>query len=146
MMAPCLAFFMVCLQFCNCLNFAKNTLGKFLDGAAASGRLAGEESGIDLIECGKITHISDKAGGLYYLFRGGSGGREQGADIAAALLRLGGDALGNVSCDGVHGDLAGAVDKISGDNCLGIGSNGGGCIGCGNDLHKDYPFLFFLLV
>ena len=133
------------LNLCNGFDLAQNAFGQFLHRAAASGRLSGEIFGIDRIECGEIRHVGDEAGGLDHLFRGGASGFQKGADIAAALLGLGGDAFGDGTGGRIHGDLTGAVNKIAGDDSLGIGTNGCGGMGGGDDLHGNLPFVYSAL-
>ena len=130
------------LQLRNRLDLAQDVLGQGLDGAAAPGRLAGEVLGVDLVEGGEVGHVGDEAGGLDDLGQVGAGGGQDGGHIAAALLGLGGDALGDIAGGRIHGDLAGAENEGTCDHALGVGADGGRGVGGGDDGHGE--FLRFL--
>ena len=129
------------LQLRDGLDLAQDILRQLSDGAAAPGGLAGEELGIDLVEGGEIAHVRQEAGGLDHPAKVRARGLQNGGNIAAAALRLGGDALGDIAGGGIHGDLAGAENKRAYDHALGIGADGGGRVFGRDDSHDITSFL-----
>ena len=122
---------------------SEDALGQVLHGHAGAGGLRGEILGIDLVEGGEIAHVGQEAGGLEHLVEAGAGGFQDGAHVLAALLRLGGDAGGHLAGGGVHGDLAGGIDKTVHFKTLGIGTDGaGGVLGFQN-FHVDSLLFVF---
>ena len=137
----------MCLQLCDGLDLAQNVLRQGLHGAAAPGGLTHKVFCVDLVEGGKIGHVRDEAGGLDDLGQVGAGGLQNGGNILTAPLGLGGDALGDIAGGGVHGDLTGAENQRACDHALGIGADGRGGVGGGDDSHADYlPFVKYYAV
>ena len=114
------------------LDLAEDALGQFLHGHAAAGGLGGEVLGVHLVEGGEVAHVRQEAGGLHHALEGDAGGLQNGAHVLAALVRLGGDALGDGAGGGIHGDLAGGDDQVAEGIALGIGPDGAGGVGGGD--------------
>ena len=132
------------LQLRDGLDLTQDILGQRLHGTAAPGGLAYEKLRIDLVEGGEVAHVCDEAGGLDHLAKVGAGGGQDSGHIAAALLRLGGDALGNGAGGGIYGDLTGAEDERTYDHALGVGADGSGGVFGRDDSHGEYLLLIML--
>lgn len=94
---------MGCLLDGDGFHLAQNALGQFLHSHSAAGGLGGEELGIGLVEGGEVAHVRQEAGGLDHVFKAYTGGGQDGAHVLAALLGLGGDALGDGAVAGSTG-------------------------------------------
>ena len=106
-------------NFGNNLDLAEDSLGKVLDCDAASCGLYYEELGIYFVECRKIIHIREEAGGLYDLVIIGACSLEDRSYVSACLGGLLRDAaLDDLAGRGNDGDLSRSKEKISGNNAL----------------------------
>ena len=125
------------LKLGNGLDFAEHALGQGLDGYAGASGLGDEVLGIDSVEVSKVAHVCQKADGLDDVLKLGAAGLQNGLDVFAGLLRLGGDALAHAAVGGVDRDLAGAEDEVAADVALGVGADGGGGLFGTDDEHDD---------
>ena len=67
-----------------------------------------------------------------------TGSFEDSAHIAAALVSLCGDALGDCAGGGVYRDLAGGEDETAHGVALRVGADGAGSFFGADDVHIDY--------
>ena len=101
--------------------------------AHACGLVGGEElrvDGIHRAEIGDVLEEDRRLGDIGILQ---AGGRQDGADVLERLAGLRLDAFGHLSVGRVDGELSGHVERAIEFNGLGIGADGFGCGGCGND-------------
>ena len=115
---------------------------------AAGGVLAlGEELGIHRVHGGEVAHVLQEHGGLDHIVHGQAGGLHNGLDVAEHLAGLLLDAAGNELAGlGVKGYLAAGDQEAAAVDGLGIGADGGGSIGGGDDLlHNRASSLYSIL-
>ena len=72
------------------------------------------------------------------LVKAHAGSFEDSAHIAAALVSLCGDALGDCAGGGVYRDLAGGEDETAHGVALRVGADGAGSFFGADDVHIDY--------
>ena len=122
---------------CDCLDLTQHTLGQSFYRHAAAGRFGNKIFLIHGIELGKVSHISQETGCFEHLLKGHAGGLQDSADIFAALLRLGSDAIRYLTIIWIYRDLTRgenqAVDLIT----LGIGSNSGRGFSSVDNVHDN---------
>ena len=133
------------LCLCHGLDLAQDTLGQILDSNAAAGGLGGKILCVDLVEGGKVGNIGQEAGGFDDLVVAGTGGFQDRTHVLAALLGLGGDALGHSAVRGVHRNLAGGVDETACDEALGVGADRAGSLFSSDDFHGKYLLSVWLM-
>ena len=123
------------------LDLHQSALGQRSDLHSGAGGILtlGKELGVHRVHGGEIAHILQEHGGLDHVVHGQAGGLQNGLDIGQHLAGLLGDAAGNkLAGGGVKGHLAGRDQEAAAVDGLGIGTDGGGGIGGGNDLlHGD---------
>lgn len=120
------------------IDLAEHALGQVFYGHAAAGGLGGEILGVHLVESGKVGDVGQEAGGLDHLVEAHAGSFEDSAHIAAALVSLCGDALGDCAGGGVYRDLAGGEDETAYGVALRVGADGAGSFFGADDVHIDY--------
>ncbi|KFY06950.1 hypothetical protein V492_07594 [Pseudogymnoascus sp. VKM F-4246] len=111
----------------NALNLDRDTLWQLLNSDAAPGWLVGEELLVGAVHLSKVVHGGDENVDLDDLLDGGSGGLEDGRQVADALLGHLGNGVGGQGEDLAGGsawDLAGAVDGGAGLDGLRVRARG----------------------
>lgn len=117
--------------FCrNRFDFAQNALWQSLHSDTASSGFRDEILGIDIVECSKIAHVCQKAGGLEHPLKAYTCSLQNCANIFAALLCLGCNAFGNIPCGGINRNLSGSINNAVYFKSLRIGANSTRCF-CG---------------
>ena len=129
-----------CLFYGNGLNLTQAAFGDVLHSHAASGGLGDEVLSVNGVERGKVCHIRQEAGGLDHFAHIGAGSFYDGPNILAALVGLGGDALGHLAGGRVNGNLSGGDDQVTEFVALGVGADGARGVGGSNGFHGDSPF------
>ena len=110
-----------------------------LHGAAGRVLPLSEELSVDRVHGGEVAHALQEYGGLDHIVHGQTGGFKDGLDVGEYLTGLLGNAAGDeLAGSRVKGHLAGRDQEAAAVDGLGIGTDGGGGIGGGNDLlHGD---------